>query len=518
MMTTGVWPGWDVHLPGPPGPPPSGGTLPESWAAHFESAPDRRLLWEERRGWVTAGDLDRASRQVAARLAGAGLRPGDRILMSAATSMELVEAHVAALRLGLVVVPANTAYREREIGHLVGDAAPRAAVVDDADRADWIRSAGPDVVIVGPDVDLDPAGHAPVLDAARPEDPALIGYTSGTTGTPKGAVLSHGNLLASSESVRLAWRWTGDDRLVLALPLFHIHGLGVGLHGTLLAGASAVLLPRFEPDAVLDAVAAHDATLFFGVPTMYARLAGSPRLGALGRLRLCVSGSAPLPPTIFDRLAEGSGQRVLERYGMTETGMNVSNPYDGERRPGTVGFPLPGVELRLSDARGTGGVPPTSAAGAATVGEIELRGPNVFGGYWRRPDATAAAFTDDGWFKTGDIGEHDPDGYLRLVGRARDLIITGGLNVYPREVEDVLLEHPGVAEVAVAGTPDAEWGEVVTAWIVPAPAARPSPDEAELVGFAAERLARFKCPRRVVLVEELPRNALGKILRHELEG
>jgi malonyl-CoA/methylmalonyl-CoA synthetase len=500
---------WDVHLAGPPG-PPLGATLPEAWAAHFETAPDRPLLWEERRGWVTAGDLDRASREVAARLAGAGLRAGDRILLSAATSVDLVEAHVAALRLGLVVVPANTAYREREIAHLVGDATPRAAVVDDPERAGWIRRADPDVLVVGPDVDLADlpgdtphppgAGGAPVLDAVRPEDPALIGYTSGTTGTPKGAVLSHGNLLASSESVRLAWRWTGDDRLVLALPLFHIHGLGVGLHGTLLAGASAVLLPQFDPDAVLDAVAAHDATLFFGVPTMYARLAASPRLAELGRLRLCVSGSAPLPPAVFERLADGSGQRPLERYGMTETGMNVSNPYDGERRPGTVGFPLPGVELRLAED-----------------GEVHLRGPNVFGGYWGRPDATAAAFTDDGWFKTGDIGEHDPDGYLRLVGRARDLIITGGLNVYPREVEDVLLEHPGVAEVAVAGTPDAEWGELVTAWVVPAPAPTPPPED-ELVGFASERLARFKCPRRVVFIDELPRNALGKVLRHELKG
>jgi malonyl-CoA/methylmalonyl-CoA synthetase len=302
---------------------------------------------------------------------------------------------------------------------------------------------------------------------------------------------------------------------VLALPLFHIHGLGVGLHGTLLAGASAVLLPRFDADAVLDAVAAHDATLFFGVPTMYARLAGSPRLAELGRLRLCVSGSAPLPPAVFDRLAAGSGQRVLERYGMTETGMNVSNPYDGERRPGTVGFPLPGVELRLATARGTGGVPLTEAAGAARVGGIELRGDNVFSGYWGRPEATAAAFTADGWFRTGDIGELDGDGYLRLVGRARELIITGGLNVYPREVEDVLLEHPAVAEVAVAGTADADWGEVVTAWVVPARGASP-PEADELAGFAADRLARFKCPRRIVFVDALPRNALGKVLRQEL--
>jgi malonyl-CoA/methylmalonyl-CoA synthetase len=494
-----VGPMADVHTAAQSVPPVAGDTLPRVWAAHAESEPGRPMLWEARRGWVTAGELDRASRRVAARLAGAGLRPGDRVLMSAATSVELVEAHLAALRLGLVVVPANTAYREREIAHLVRDAGPRAALVDDPDRAAWIRRCRSDVVVVGPDVDLpDGPGRPPVLDAAGPEDPAIIGYTSGTTGTPKGAVLSHRNLLASSESVRRAWRWTDSDRLVLALPLFHIHGLGVGLQGTLLAGASAVLLPRFDPDAVLDAVATHDATLFFGVPTMYARLASSPRLAELGRLRLCVSGSAPLPPALFVQLAEGSGQQILERYGMTETGMNVSNPYDGERRPGTVGFPLPGVDLRLGEG-----------------GEILLRGPNVFGGYWQLPEATAAAFTEDAWFRTGDIGEHDPDGYLRLVGRARDLIITGGLNVYPREVEDVLREHPSVADVAVAGTPDPEWGEVVAAWVVPGPAGD-APASDELVAFAADRLARFKCPRRVFLVEALPRNALGKVLRHEL--
>lgn len=484
-------------------------TLPRAWAARFAEAPDRPVLWEERRGWVTAGDLERASRRVAARLDGAGLRPGDRILMSAATSVEFVEAHVAALRLGLVVVPANTAYREREIAHLVRDAGPRAAVVDDPERAGWVRRAATGALVVGPDVDLpEPPGRdprtPPVLDAAGPDAPAIIGYTSGTTGAPKGAVLSQRNLLASSESVRIAWRWTAGDRLVLALPLFHIHGLGVGLHGTLLAGGSAVLLPRFDPDAVLDAIAAHDATLFFGVPTMYARLAASPRLPELGRLRLCVSGSAPLPPAVFERIADGSGQRVLERYGMTETGMNVSNPYEGERRPGTVGFPLPGVELRLGPAD-----------------EVLLRGPNVFSGYWRRPEATAAAFTElegegGGWFRTGDIGEFDADGYLRLVGRARDLIITGGLNVYPREVEDALLEHPAVAEVAVAGVRDDEWGEVVAAWVVPAGDAAERPPPAELTEFAAERLARFKCPRRIVYVDALPRNALGKVLRHEL--
>ena len=271
-------------------------TLPRAWVARFEEAPDRPVLWEERRGWVTGFELDRASRRVAARLAGAGLRPGDRMLLSAATSVELVEAHVAALRLGLVVVPANTAYREREITHLVGDATPRAALVDDPERAAWIRRAAPDTVVVGPEVDLPDPGEAPVLDVAGPDDPAILGYTSGTTGTPKGAVLSHGNLLASSESLRIAWRWTADDRLVLALPLFHIHGLGVGLHGTLLAGASAVLLPRFDPDAVLDAVAASDATLFFGVPTMYTRLAASARLPELGTVAAVRVGLGTSPP------------------------------------------------------------------------------------------------------------------------------------------------------------------------------------------------------------------------------
>ena len=496
---------WEVHLP--PGVPTveveerlrCEGTLPAAWAARFAAAPERPALWSAEVGWVTAGALDAATRRVAGRFSRAGLRPGDRVLMSGAASATYVTAHLGALRLGLVVVPANTAYREREVGHLVTDAAPAAAVVDDADRAAWVRrAAGGDVVVVGPDVDLPDGagnGHDLALDGAAPSDPALLGYTSGTTGAPKGAVLSHANLLATAEALRLAWHWSAEDRLVLALPLFHLHGLAVGLHGTLLAGASAVLLPRFDADDVLDAARDHDATLFFGVPTMYSRLAASPRLGELGRLRLCVSGSAPLPPAVFERVVAGSGQRPLERYGMTETGMNVSNPYVGERRPGTVGFPLPGVDLRL-----------------APDGEIRVRGPNVFAGYWRNRAATDEAF-EDGWFCTGDVGELDADGYLRIVGRQKELIITGGLNVYPREVEDVLLAHPTVAEVAVAGVADEEWGEVVTAWVVPAGA---PPAEKELLAHAAGELAAFKCPRAVHFVDSLPRNALGKLLRHQL--
>jgi malonyl-CoA/methylmalonyl-CoA synthetase len=455
------------------------------------------VLFDERRGWLAACELEEVTRRVAGRLQGAGLEPGDRMLFSAESSLELVVAHVAALRSGIVVVPSNTAYREREVAHIVGDARPKAALVDSGDRAGWVRAAaGPGTVVVGPEVKL-PDHEPAVLDKAAPGDPALIGYTSGTTGSPKGAVLSHANLLAGSASVGLAWRWTAADRLVLALPLFHVHGLCVGLHGTLLAGASAVLLPRFEVDAVLDAAREHRATMFFGVPTMYHRLAQSPRAGEVARLRLCVSGSAPLPADLHRALAERGGQQVLERYGMTETLMLVSNPYDGERRPGSVGFPLPGVELRLSDGE---------------EGEIQVRGPNVFGGYWERPQATTGSFTD-GWFGTGDLASVDPDGYVRILGRSKELIISGGLNVYPREVEEVLLTHPDVAEVAVVGTPSEEWGEVVTAFVVPAGDHRTAEP---LLAFAAEHLAPFKRPRLVHFINSLPRNALGKVLKHQL--
>jgi malonyl-CoA/methylmalonyl-CoA synthetase len=473
------------------------GSLASAWVDVWASAPSAPTLFDRDRGWIAAEQLEEATRRVAGRLQGAGLQAGDRMLFSAQSSLELVIAHVAALRSGIVVVPANTAYRERELAQIVTDARPKAALVDDADRARWVRAAaGPDTVVVAPDVDL-PDHDPAVIDTIAPDDPALIGYTSGTTGSPKGAVLTHGNLLAGSESVRLAWRWTESDRLVLALPLFHVHGLCVGLHGTLLAGASAVLLPRFDVDAVLDAAGGHDASLFFGVPTMYHRLARSSRVGELAGLRLCVSGSAPLPAELHRALAERGGQQVLERYGMTETLMNVSNPYDGERRAGSVGLPLPGVRLRLSDGE---------------EGEIQLRGPNIFAGYWERAQATAQSFSD-GWFCTGDLGRLDPDGYLRILGRSKELIISGGFNVYPREVEEVLLAHPAVAEVAVVGTPSDEWGEVVTAFVVPA-GARPAAQS--LFTFAGERLAPFKRPRLVHFVDTLPRNALGKVLKHEL--
>jgi malonyl-CoA/methylmalonyl-CoA synthetase len=494
-------PGWEAHLPA--GRPADDldltaeVSLPAAWARLWSNSRSSPTLFDEALGWMTAAELEDATRRAAGRLQAAGLEPGDRMLFSAESSLELVIAHVAALRSGIVVVPANTAYRERELAHIVGDARPKAALVDSDDRARWIHAvAGSEARVLGPELDL-PDREPDVLDIAASDDPALIGYTSGTTGNPKGAVLSHANLLAGCESVRLAWRWNGEDRLVLALPLFHVHGLAVGLHGTLLAGGSAVLLPRFDVEAVLDAAREHDASLFFGVPTMYHRVARSPRVGELARLRLCVSGSAPLPAELHRVLAQRGGQQVLERYGMTETLMLVSNPYDGERRAGTVGFPLPGVELRLSDG---------------TAGEIEVRGPNVFAGYWERPQDTAESLTD-GWFRTGDLASVDSDGYLRILGRSRELIITGGLNVYPREVEEVLLTHPDVAEAAVIGRPSEEWGEEVTAFVVPAGARRSAEP---VLAFAAEQLALFKRPRQLYFVDTLPRNALGKVLKHEL--
>jgi len=473
------------------------GTLPRSWARHFARAPGRPALSDERGRELSYGDLDAATRRAAGRLHAAGLRAGDRVLVSAAASHDLVVAHVACLRLGLVVVPANTAYRAAELAHLVGDAQPRAAISDDAARSDALRAADPALRTFTPALTL-PDAAPPALDAALPEAPALIGYTSGTTGRPKGAVLSHANLLASAESLRIAWRWTPDDCLVLALPLFHMHGLGVGLHGTLHAGASVVLVPNFHPDAVARAILRFEATLFFGVPTMYHRLLEFGNAGVLRELRLCVSGSAALPADQHAAFERACGQRILERYGMTETVMLVSNPVEGERRPGTVGLPLPGVEVRLA------GDPP----------QIEVRGPNVFAGYWQRPDANADAFTPDGWFRTGDLGEFDEAGYLRIAGRAKELIISGGYNVYPREVEDALRAHPGVADAAVVGTPSAEWGEVVTAYLEgPSP-----PDLAALRAFLADRLAPYKQPRLVHAVGELPRNALGKVQKHRLRG
>ncbi|HIG00523.1 MAG TPA: hypothetical protein EYQ66_04330 [Myxococcales bacterium] len=475
------------------------GSLVRSWGVHWNTTPERPCLFFAGDRTIRYGELEAASRRAAGRLHGAGLVPGDRVLISAASSAELVIAHVACLRGGWVVVPANTAYRQAEVAHLVADARPRAAIVDDPQRGRWIRDQDNSIRVLSPDLPLADA-PAPELDTASPMDPALIGYTSGTTGQPKGAVLSHANLLASVEALRLAWRWTPMDRLVLALPLFHMHGLGVGLHGTLHAGASAVVLPGFEPNAVFEAIAEHEASLFFGVPTLYHRLVESTRVGEMNRLRLCVSGSAPLPAELHTRFESLTGQQIVERYGMTETVMLASNPVDGERRPGTVGLPLPGVEIRL----------------AGDPAEIEVRGANVFGGYWERPEANAEAFREDGFFRTGDLGRLDDAGYLVISGRARELLISGGYNVYPREVEEALAEHAGITECAVVGTPSAEWGDAITAYLVALPGVEISAEEVR--AFLSQRLAPYKHPRLVHCIEALPRNALGKVQKHRLEA
>jgi malonyl-CoA/methylmalonyl-CoA synthetase len=467
-----------------------GGTLPGAWTARWTAEPSRTTVSTMDGARISAEELADRTAQAAGRYAAAGLAPGDRVLVSALPSVDLVVAYVAALRYGLTVVPVNTAYTEVEIGRLVTEAVPGLAVLDDPARAPGIRSTTPDLAAL-------PRPTEAELDRVHPRDVALIVYTSGTTGRPKGAPLTHANLLAGAHAVRIAWRWTAGDRLALCLPLFHMHGLGVGLHGTLTTGAEALVLPRFDPAGVADAIREHRATLFFGVPTMYHRLAASPHLGDLRALRLAVSGSAPLPAELHEAVARGGGQRVLERYGMTETVMLVSNPYEGERRPGTVGFPLPGVELRLAEREGG-------------TREIEVTGPNVIGGYLNRPDANAEAFTEDGWFRTGDLGELDGDGYLRISGRAKELIITGGYNVYPREVEEVLRAHPAVADAAVVGMPSAEWGETVVAFVVS------EEGEPGLAQWCAERLASYKRPREWRRVDSIPRNALGKVLRHEL--
>jgi len=492
-VTTQAWSG---HIPSGLDPADidltRGGTLPRLWNENWLLNPERNVLHDEANGWVTAAELRRRTIDVAARLSGGGLRQGDRVIIGATSSVDLVCVHAACLGLGAIVIPTSPAYGRDELAHVVSDAEPVMAIVEDEEQAQLIGQVDGSVRVGGLDVAFDSVSTAwPVAEAS---EPAMIAYTSGTTGRPKGAVLSHANLLAGVNSLVLSWRWTSADRLVLCLPLFHMHGLGVGLHGTLSVGASAVLQDRFEPDAVFDAFTDHRATLFFGVPTMYHRLAQSARAGELARLRLMVSGSAPMPAELHAKMFDLTGCEVLERYGMTETVMLVSNPYEGERRGGSVGLPLPGVELRLV------GEPP----------ELQVRGPSVFAGYWGDRNATADAFDGD-WFRTGDLGAVDDAGYVSIVGRSKELIISGGMNVYPREVEDAVRTHPDVSDVAVVGTESAEWGELVTAYVTGRPI---SLDDlrVHLVG----RLAAYKQPRRLHLVDELPRNALGKVQKHRL--
>jgi malonyl-CoA/methylmalonyl-CoA synthetase len=442
-------------------------------------------------GTGTIAGLGRAalrerSAAVSGGLAKLGVRQGDRVGLYAANSVEWILSYLGGLRLGAVMVPFNPAYRSAEVDHILGDANP-VLVIADAERVALVEGRLPVVPLA--DLPLDEPPPPPPLNA---ESAALIIYTSGTTGRPKGALLDHGNLLAQARGAIEAWRWTAADRLVHALPLFHVHGLAMGLNGSLLTGCEMTLVP-FDP-ARVAAELVGGGSVFFGVPAMYQRLCDhlEQHPADLSRVRLFVSGSAPLPPELFRRCERLLGQPPLERYGITEGGIVVSNPYDGPRRPGRVGFPLAGVELRLGEAD-----------------EIQLKGGQVFSGYWHNATATEESF-EDGWFRTGDVGEIGEDGSLAIRGRIKELIISGGFNVYPREVELVLETHPGVAEVAVVGLASESWGEEVTAFVVPA--GNPPPAD-ELIAYAQERLAKFKCPRAVRFVDELPRNAMGKVQR-----
>jgi len=424
----------------------------------------------------TFAELEARSNRVAHGLLARGLEKGDRLCVYLANRVELIDLYLACVKLGVIFVPVNILYRERELAHIRTDAEPRLFLTAD------------DGLPVS-DLETRPVAE---LDG---DTPAAIIYTSGTTGASKGAVLTHNNFMANAVNLTTCWQITDRDRFLLALPLFHIHALGNGLHTWLLSGCRMRLLERFEHQSAVQEFRDFQPTLFFGVPTMYVRLLDTPpdaarEIGA--RMRLFVSGSAPLPAQVLEQFRDLFGHTILERYGMTETFMNLSNPYAGERRAGTVGFPLPGISVRIEE------------------GELLVRGPNVFAGYWRRPDATAAAFTPDGFFRTGDLATVSPDGYYTLLGRRSELIISGGFNIYPREIEELLLEQEGVSEAAVIGVEDAVRGEVPVAYVVG------TFDELQLERVCREQLASFKVPRRFVRVESIPRTALGKVQKHLL--
>lgn len=455
---------------------------------------------------VTFGELrDRASR-LATALRARGLTTGDRVAVHLPNRAEFIELFIACVQSGLVLVPINILYREREIAHIVDDADP-AAVVTTRAAAPLFPST---VVLLDIDDLVNEAGHTESV-GLRPEidgdAPAAIVYTSGTTGRSKGAVLSHNNLVANAAALVTCWRITSADRYLAALPLFHVHGLGNGICSWLASGCRMRLVERFDINRAVPWFTEFEPTLFFGVPTIYVRLLELPADDAreIGRhMRLFVSGSAPLPANVLEAFRERFGHTILERYGMSETLMLTSNLLEGERRAGTVGYPLPGVSLSVRDARGT-------AVDTGTDGDVWVRGPTVFSGYWRNPEATARAFTG-GWFTTGDLGHLDADGCLTLRGRSTELIISGGFNIYPREIEEVLLELEGVREAAVIGAPDERRGEVPVAYVV----TDDGVDVERLRERCAGSLASFKAPRAVVRVEALPRNALGKLQKHLL--
>lgn len=465
----------------------------------------------------TYGDALQLSGQIANAIDMLGVRPGDRVAVQVDKSPMALMLYLACVRCGAIYLPLNTAYTLAELDYFIGDAEPRLLVVSSMARQGLEKVAQNYGAIIET-LDADGTGSlmelaadesADFLDADRaPDDLAAILYTSGTTGRSKGAMLTHDNLLSNALALRECWHVNAADRLIHALPIFHTHGLFVATNVTLIAGSSMFLLPKFDPDEVLSLFPR--STLMMGVPTFYVRLLQHEGLNreAVATMRLFISGSAPLLAETHVAFKQRTGQSILERFGMTETNMNTSNPYDGERKAGTVGMPLPGVSVRISD-------PATGAALTSDeTGMIEIKGPNVFKGYWRMPEKTDAEFTPDGYFISGDLGKIDSEGYLHIVGRGKDLVISGGYNIYPKEVESEIDQLDGVVESAVIGVAHPDFGEGVTAIVVLERGA--SLDEKGVLTALGDRLARYKQPKRVIFAKDLPRNTMGKVQKNLL--
>ena len=480
------------------------------FAQRFLQSPGRVFLAADSGENYSYADVERETARYANFLIGLGLKAGDRVAVQAEKSPHAVFVYLACLRAGLCYLPLNNAYQQGEIRYFLGDAEPAVAICS-PQNLDWFSALCKDAKVPHT-YTLDQNGTGSFADAARSSstefvtansnasDLAVIIYTSGTTGRSKGAMVTHGNLTSNAQVLCDAWRIASSDTLIHALPIFHIHGLFVALNTTLLSGAKLIFQHKFDATAVLAALP--HATMLMGVPTFYTRLLAEPGFThqACKTMRLFVSGSAPLLLDTFNEFRSRTGHTILERYGMSEAGMICSNPFDGERRGGTVGRPLPGVALRI---------------GGGDTGGIEIKGANVFSGYWRMPEKTKDEFTADGYFKTGDIGSIDKDGYVSIVGRAKDLIISGGFNVYPKEIELVIDAMPGIAESAVIGLPHPDFGEAVTAVIVRSIEGA-TLSEADVIARVKTELANFKVPKHVHFVDELPRNTMGKVQKNIL--
>ena len=464
---------------------------------------------------ISYGDLVARTGRMANALVGLGVQPGDRVAVQVEKSVEAIILYLATVRAGAVFLPLNTGYTPAEIEYFIGDAAPAVFVCDPAKAEALAEAAGSARLMT---LGADGQGSLSEATKGQPEefatvpraadDLAALLYTSGTTGRSKGAMLTHGNLVSNTRALIEAWEYGPTDVLIHALPIFHTHGLFVATNVTLFSGASMIFLPKFDVDRIFEGMSR--ATVLMGVPTFYTRLLQDDMLNVetTAGMRLFISGSAPLLADTHREWRERTGHAILERYGMTETNMNASNPYRGDRVAGTVGTPLPGVEIIVADPE-TGAELPKGE-----IGMIEVRGPNVFSGYWQMPEKTAAELRANGFFITGDLGRFDENGYLHIVGRGKDLIITGGYNVYPKEIETEIDALPGVTESAVIGLPHRDFGEGVTAVIVgPAP-----PSEAEVLAALEGRLAKFKLPKRVLFVDDLPRNTMGKVQKNLLRA